>query len=46
MEARATEDAAEIRSHVMPDTGTTVKANPADSPVMKAVERLARKGVN
>ncbi|MBI4910973.1 MAG: S49 family peptidase [Acidobacteria bacterium] len=46
MEARATEDATEIRSHVMPDTGTTAKTNPADSPVMKAVERLARKGVN
>jgi signal peptide peptidase SppA len=46
MEARATEDATEIRSHVMPDTGTTAKSNPADSPVMKAVERLARKGVN
>lgn len=46
MEARATEDATEIRSHVMPETGTSAKANPADSPVMKAVERLARKGVN
>lgn len=46
MEARATEDAGEIRSHVMPDTGTTAKTDPADSPVMKAVERLARKGVN
>lgn len=46
MEARAAEDATEIRSHVMPDNGTTAKTNPADSPVMKAVERLARKGVN
>ncbi len=46
MEARITEDAPEIRSHVMPDTGTTAKANPADSPVIKAVERLARKGGN
>ena len=46
MEARATEDATEIRSHVMPDTGTTAKTNAADSPVMKADERLARKGVN
>ncbi len=46
MEARATEDAAEIRSHVMPETGTSVKTNPESGPVMKAVERLAAKGVN
>ncbi|MBI4902411.1 MAG: S49 family peptidase [Acidobacteria bacterium] len=46
MEARATEDAAEIRSHVMPETGTGVKTNPESGPVMKAVERLAAKGVN
>jgi len=46
MEARAAEDAPEIRSHVMPDTGTSVKANPENSPVMKAVERLAGKGAN
>jgi signal peptide peptidase SppA len=46
MEARATEDAAEIRSHVLPETGTGVKTNPESGPVMKAVERLAAKGVN
>lgn len=46
MEARAAEDATEIRSHVMPETGTGVKASPESSPVMKAVERLAAKGVN
>lgn len=46
MEARATEDAAEIRSHVMPDTGTGARTNPESGPVMKAVERLAAKGVN
>ena len=46
MEARASEDAAEIRSHVMPDTGTQTKANPENGPVMKAVERLTGKGVN
>lgn len=46
MEARAAEDATEIHSHVMPDTGTSVKANPENNPVLKAVERLAGKGVN
>ena len=46
MEARATEDPPEIRSHVMPETGTGVKANPENSPLMKAVEKLAGKGVN
>jgi signal peptide peptidase SppA len=46
MEARAAEDATEVRSHVMPDTGTSVKANPENNPVLKAVERLAGKGVN
>ena len=46
MEARATEDATEIRSHVMLETGTGVKTNPESGPVMKAVERLAAKGVN
>lgn len=46
MEARAAEDATEVRSHVMPETGTSVKANPENNPVMKAVERLAGKGVN
>ena len=46
MEARATEDPPEIRSHVLPETGTGVKANPENSPLMKAVEKLAGKGVN
>ncbi len=46
MEARATADATEIRSHVMPDTGTRAKANLENNPVLKAVERLAGKGVN
>lgn len=46
MEARAAEDATEIRSHVMPDTGTQAKTNPENGPVMKAVERLTGKGVN
>ena len=46
MEARAAEGAAEIRSHVMPDTGTQTKTNPENGPVMKAVERLTGKGVN
>jgi signal peptide peptidase SppA len=46
MEARATAGAAEIRSHVMPETGTSAKANLENNPVMKAVERLAGKGVN
>ena len=46
VEARAAEDATEIRSHVMPDTGTSVTANPDNNPVMKTVERLAGKGVN
>ncbi|MCC6363083.1 MAG: S49 family peptidase [Bryobacterales bacterium] len=43
---RAEADQDEIRSHVMPETGTNVKANPENNPVMKAVERLAGKGVN
>ncbi len=46
LEARAAEDAAEIRSHVMPETGTVAKANLDNNPVIKAVERLAGKGVN
>jgi predicted nicotinamide N-methyase len=46
MEARAAENATEIRSHVLPETGTGGKASPENSPVMKAVERLAGKGVN
>jgi signal peptide peptidase SppA len=46
MEARVAEDAPEIRSHVMPETGTTAKPSLANNPVLKAVERLAGKGVN
>ncbi len=46
MDARAAEDATEIRSHVMPDTGTQTKASPEHGPVMKAVERLTGKGAN
>jgi signal peptide peptidase SppA len=45
VEARAAEDAPEIRSHVMPDTGTSAKPPLENNPVIKAVERLA-KGVN
>jgi ClpP class serine protease len=41
MEARAEEDAAEIRSHVMPDTGTAAKPSLDNNPVVKAVEKLA-----
>jgi hypothetical protein len=46
MEARVAEDGPEIRSHVMPNTGTAAKPQLAENPVMKAVERLAAKGVN
>jgi len=46
IEARAAEDAAEIRSHVMPDTGTSAKPPLENNPVVKAVERLAKGGVN
>jgi len=46
VEARAAEDAAEIRSHVMPDTGTSAKPTLENNPVVKAVERLAKGGVN
>lgn len=41
MTARAQQDASEIRSHVMPDTGTQPKANLAENPVLRAVEQLA-----
>ena len=44
MEARASGDPAEIRSHVMPDTGTESKPNLENNLVVKAVERLAAKG--
>ena len=46
MEARVAEDAPEIRSHVTPETGTGAKPPLADNPLLKAVERLAGKGVN
>jgi hypothetical protein len=46
MEARVAEDAPEIRSHVMPETGTSAKPTLAENPVLKAVDRLAGKGVN
>ncbi|MCW5982436.1 MAG: S49 family peptidase [Bryobacteraceae bacterium] len=46
MEARAAEDAPEIRSHVLPETGTNAKVPLENNPVVKAVERLAGKGVN
>ncbi len=46
MEARVAEDAVEIRSHVMPETGTSAKPSLENNPVIKAVEKLAAKGVN
>ena len=46
MEAQVAENGAEIRSHVMPDTGTGTKTSLENNPVIKAVERLAAKGVN
>ena len=46
MEAQVAENGAEIRSHVMPDTGTGTKPSLENNPVIKAVERLAAKGVN
>jgi len=46
VEARAAEDAPEIRSHVMPDAGTSAKVPLEQHPVVKAVERLTKGGVN
>jgi len=46
VEARAAEDATEIRSHVMPDAGTSAKVPLEQHPVVKAVERLTKGGVN
>ena len=43
---RAAQDSVEIRSHTMPDTGTGAKPSLENNPVIKAVERLAAKGVN
>lgn len=45
MEARAAGEPAEIRSHVMPDTGTESKPTLENNPVVKAVGRLNQKGV-
>jgi len=41
IEARAEEDATEIRSHVMPETGTDAKPSLDNNPVVRAVEKLA-----
>ncbi len=41
LEARAAEDATEIRSHVLPETGTAAKPSLDNNPVVKAVEKLA-----
>lgn len=41
LEALVAEDAAEIHSHVMPETGTRADASAENSPVVKAVERMA-----
>ena len=46
LEARAAADPVEIHSQVMPDTGTKTQASAEDSPVVKAVERMAKQGVN
>ena len=46
VEARAAEDATEIRSHLMPDAGTSAKVPLEQNPVVKAVERLTKGGVN
>ena len=40
LEARAAEEPAEIRSHVMPESGASAAGSPENSPVVKAVERL------
>jgi signal peptide peptidase SppA len=46
--ARAAEDAADIRTHVMPDTGTNVKPSLENNPVVRAVQQMTAtaKGVN
>ncbi len=46
MEARVAGDAPEIRSHVEPGAGTEPKTSLTDNPVVKAVEKLAGKGMN
>ena len=45
IEAQVAENGVEISSHVMPDTGTTVRPSLENNPVVKAVERLTAKGV-
>jgi signal peptide peptidase SppA len=45
IETRVAEDAHEIRSHVMPEAGTSAKPALDNNPVIQAVERLA-KGAN
>ena len=45
LEARAAADPVEIHSQVMPDTGTKTQVSAEDSPVVKAVERMAKQGV-
>jgi signal peptide peptidase SppA len=44
METRAAEDAPEIHSHVMPETGTGVKPSLENNPVVRAAEQLAAAG--
>jgi len=44
MEARAAEDATEIRSHVMSDTGASAKPSFEINPAIKAVEKLTANG--
>ncbi len=41
IEARAAEDSTEIRSHVLPETGTAAKPSLDNNPLVKAVEKLA-----
>jgi len=44
LEARVAEEAPEIRTHVMPDTGTSAKPSLDNNPVVKAAEQLAQAG--
>ena len=45
LEARAAADPVEIHSQVVPDTGTKAQTSPEESPVVRAVERMAKQGV-
>jgi capsid assembly protease len=45
LEARVAADAPDVRSHVMPDTGTNVKRPLSANPVVQAVERMFSKEV-